>query len=165
MTSPWYVVHTHSNAEGRALDNLMRQGFQTYLPRYRKRRSHAGRVEMVLRPLFPRYLFVAFDPEAVRWRAILSTFGVADLIRRGERPTPLPAGVVDSLQAQEAAGGLMPREPDLRPGEPVRVVEGPFAEFVGRVIALKDSQRVTILLDLLGRSVKAQVTTEQLVRA
>ena len=57
----WYVVQTQANAEHKAVAHLGRQGFTTYLPRYLKRRRHARRVDIVPRPLFPRYLFVSID--------------------------------------------------------------------------------------------------------
>ena len=78
--SRWYVVQTHINSESKAAANLSRQGFFVYLPRYLKRRSHARKVDVAPRPLFPRYLFVAIDVASQRWRAIQSTLGVSHLI-------------------------------------------------------------------------------------
>ena len=64
----WHVVNTRARREQDALINLCRQGFEVYLPKYRKRRSHARRVEWVPSPLFPRYLFVCLDLEIDQWR-------------------------------------------------------------------------------------------------
>ncbi len=61
----WYVVHTHTRGERLAMVNLRRQGLDTYLPQYLKRRRHARRTEWIPAPLFPRYLFVAMDYSAV----------------------------------------------------------------------------------------------------
>jgi len=61
LSSRWYVVQTHSQAEAKACGHLQRQGFEIYLPKYLKRRRHARRTETVIAPLFPRYLFVAVD--------------------------------------------------------------------------------------------------------
>ena len=65
----WYVVQTKVNAEAKAGRNLIRQGFEIYLPRYLKRRSHARKIEKVAAPLFPRYLFVSVDMAKQRWRS------------------------------------------------------------------------------------------------
>ena len=65
----WYVVQSQPNAELKAVAHLSRQGFDTYLPRYLKRRRHARRVEVVARPLFPRY-FVSIDVTVQRWRSV-----------------------------------------------------------------------------------------------
>ena len=78
----WYVVYTHANSESKARDHLLRQGFVAILPTYKRWRRHARRQEVVERPLFPRYLFVALDMLEQRWRPILSTVGVCDVVRR-----------------------------------------------------------------------------------
>ena len=62
----WYVVQTQVNGEVKAAQNLLRQGFEIYLPRYLKRRRHARKVDFAAKPLFPRYLFVAIDVAAQR---------------------------------------------------------------------------------------------------
>jgi transcription termination factor NusG len=68
----WIVINTHAHREHMALDNLHRQDFEAYCPMIRKRRSHARRIESVLRPLFPNYLFVLasdpLDPRSARNR-------------------------------------------------------------------------------------------------
>ena len=79
----WYVAYTQPRNEKLALEHLVRQGFEVFCPQYRKRRSHARRIDMVPAPLFPRYLFVAFDASDPQWRAIRSTRGVIDLVRHG----------------------------------------------------------------------------------
>ena len=53
----WYVAATKPNGESMAAFNLEQQNFLTYVPRVMQRRSHARRIEKVLRPLFPGYIF------------------------------------------------------------------------------------------------------------
>src|SRR6187397_1071564 len=102
----WYAVHTRPQAETKALENLLRQGYDAYLPRYRTQITHARRRQTVLRPLFPRYLFAGIDRSAMRWRPILSTAGVSDLVRSGNEPMPVAHEIVEALRAQESAGGF-----------------------------------------------------------
>jgi transcriptional antiterminator RfaH len=155
----WFAVHTHPQAEAKALVNLSRQGYQAYLPRCRVRVSHARRREIVLRPLFPRYLFAGLDRAVMPWRPIRSTFGVAGLVHAGGEPAAVPEVVIIKLQEQEAAGAfdLLSPQQLLRVGELVRVTEGAFEDMVGRLIELRDQDRVVVLLDLLGRVVPAQL--------
>ena len=56
------MVYSRPGLETRALTNLKRQEYNVWLPLYRKKRRHARKLEKVLRPLFPRYLFINFDP-------------------------------------------------------------------------------------------------------
>lgn len=163
----WFVVYTQPNGEARALVNLRRQGFDAYLPRYKRRRSHARKVDTVERPLFPRYLFVALDLMRARWRPILSTFGVCDLVRNGDTPQKLPAGVVDEIRAGEAAHSFDLLDPlaGAVPGAAVRILAGPFADLIGRLQAAAESERVTLLLDLLGREVRLRLPRDAVALA
>ncbi|HXC92194.1 MAG TPA: transcriptional activator RfaH [Stellaceae bacterium] len=159
MTS-WYAVHTRPHAETLALENLLRQGYRAYLPRCRAWVSHARRRHLALQPLFPRYLFAAAAEPTMRWRPILSTYGVHDLVRAGGRPAPVASELVEAIRAREQEGAYELLEPRrrLRAGEFVRVTAGVFEDMVGRLVELNDSDRVTVLLEFLGRAVRAQLS-------
>lgn len=162
--SNWLVVYTHPLAEAKALANLRQQGYDAYLPWCRRWRRHARRREIVRRPLFPRYLFVAFDAMTTRWRPILSTVGVAGVIRQGELPVPVSDAVVDQIRDGERAGRFDDLSPVARlaAGAFVRIKDGPFGDLIGRLQSLADGERVNVLLELLGREVVARVPIEKL---
>ena len=155
----WFAVNTQPLAEARAQRNLDNQGFRTFMPRRRKMLRHARKMTMVEAPLFPRYLFVAFDPQRDQWRRINSTFGVSRLVMRGEAPHPVPDGVTEALIAVTADGGIVDLAAHLQAGSPVRVMAGPFADQLALLEQLDDSGRAHILLDILGRQVRT--TTER----
>jgi transcriptional antiterminator RfaH len=163
----WYAVHTRPQAETKALENLLRQGYEAYLPRYRTQIRHARRLQTVLRPLFPRYLFAGIDRTAMPWRPILSTVGVSDLVRSGDGPLPVAPEIVEALRAQEGAGGFdaLARRRGPRLGDLVRISAGAFEDMIGRLIELRDQDRVVVLLDLLGRKVRAQIEADSVEAA
>jgi transcriptional antiterminator RfaH len=156
MSARWYVVQTHGHAEPKAFTHLARQGFTAYLPRYLKRRRHARRIETVTAPLFPRYLFVTVDIMCQRWRSIHSTIGVARLVCNGDDPVPVADEVIETLRAREDEQGFVTlrQRPRFAVGEKVRVLDGVFADCLGLFDGMKDSDRVAVLLDLLGRKVR-----------
>jgi transcriptional antiterminator RfaH len=155
----WCVANTQANAEDKAVFHLMRQGFNVLLPKHLKRRSHARKVDWVPRPLFPGYLFVEIDPSFSPWRAIRSTVGVLDVIRFGDTPAPVPDGVIDEICARQDENGLVKTidGPGFKPGDPVRVLRGALGEFEALFEASDERNRVTVLLNLLGRQVRARV--------
>lgn len=155
----WYAVLTQPHAENKALENLLRQGYRVYLPRCRVWVSHARRRQLALRPLFPRYLFAGLDGLVMRWRPILSTVGVSDVVRAGNKPASVPREIVTAMREREREGALYGLDPrhSLRAGEAVRVTEGAFADIVGRLVELRDRDRVVVLLELLGRAVRAEL--------
>ncbi len=155
----WYVVNTQPRKEESAREHLLRQGFDVYLPRWRKRRSHARRIEWVPAPLFPRYLFVGFDIGITRWRVIQSTVGVSHLVCNDGLPLPMADDIVEQIRAREAANGLIDVAPAFRKGQPVVVGEGPFLDQIGLFECMNDAERVIVLLSLLGRDVRIKVPT------
>lgn len=163
----WYVAETHPHAEGRAQEHLVRQGYEIYLPRYRRSRRHARKRDTVLAPLFPGYLFIGMDLARTRWRAIRSTIGVRHLISDGERPVSVPEGVVESIRASADDDGVIPLAPaaPFKPGEEVEITEGPLRLQVGWFQRVADRERVVILLTLLGRQVPFTVPLAALRQA
>jgi transcriptional antiterminator RfaH len=167
LNTRWYVVQTRPNAENKALQHLLRQGFETYLPRYLKKRRHARKVETVAAPLFPRYLFVAIDTATQRWRSIQSTIGVANLVRHGDEPQSVDEAIVNGLRLREDARGYiqLERRVSFHSGDKVRVLDGVFSESLGLFDGIADSERVTILLDLLGRKVRVLLNLDSVAAA
>lgn len=155
----WYVAYTQPQAETKAAQHLRNQGYPVFMPFCRRQRRHARRMETVLRPLFPRYLFVALDLERQRWRSVGGTRGVMHLVCQGERPAPVPAGVVEALQARADSSGVMPLDAlaVLEPGRPLRITAGAFAGHTGRYDSLTEDERIVLLLDLLGRELEVAV--------
>ena len=157
----WLTIHTHPHAERRAEAHLQRQGFTTYLPRILKARRHARREDTVIGPFFPRYLFVGVEKaNNQRWHSINSTIGVSRLVTAGNEPCWVDAGIIQELKSRESADGFIniaPAIAQLPPGAPVRVVSGAFEHCHGLFEAIRAEDRVAILLELLGRSVRVVV--------
>ena len=140
----------------------MRQGFETYLPQYLKRRRHARKTEIVPAPLFPRYLFVLFDIASQPWRPIRSTIGVNHLVCQGDSPASVCHGVVESLRDREDESGFIKLVNPLRfvRGDQIRVLDGVFSSWIGLFEGMTDEERVTVLLELLGRKVRVVMDLE-----
>lgn len=163
----WYVVQTLPNGEAKAAENLLRQGFGIYLPRYLKRRRHARMVDVVARPLFPRYLFVAIDLDAQRWRAVQSTIGVARLVCNGDVPARVPDIILQAIRCREDARGFVTLDDmaGLAQGDTVRIVDGAFADSAALFAGLADHDRIAVLLELLGRRVRVLLDRDMVAAA
>jgi transcriptional antiterminator RfaH len=163
----WYVVQTQVNGEAKATQNLQHQGYEVYLPRYLKRRRHARKIDFTAKPLFPRYMFVAVDLATQRWRSIQSTFGVTRLVCNGEDPAAMPEGIIAALKAREDDKGFVKLDltSPFAPGDKVRVLEGAFTGNAGLFNGMADHDRVSILLDMLGRKVHVLLDADMVTAA
>jgi len=160
----WYAVHTHPRAENTVVNHLKRQGFDTYLPLFKKKRKHARRVDSVLVPFFPRYLFVGMNIENVRWRSIRSTVGVSNFICSGDTPIKVPEHVLGILKSREDENGLIKlvTERIFETGDKVQIVDGAFSNFIAVVKEKRGTERVSLLLNLMGSQITLNSSLESI---
>ena len=151
---------TKPNQESIAAEHLSRQGFEPYCPRYLQRRSNKL---PIIRPLFPRYLFVGIDQF---WYAIRGTRGVSHILMGCEGPLPVNASIIKGLRDREE-GGLVSLQPKARfaKGAAVKAIEGPFVGLPLLYEELSSHDRVRCLMDLLGRKVVIELEDKLLVAA
>jgi transcriptional antiterminator RfaH len=154
----WYLVQVKPNGYRLAERNLLRQGFACFQPMARATERRGAHFRPVSRPLFPGYLFVAFDPARAPWRKINSTAGVARLLSLGNVPQEVPRGLVAELRARLDAEGHVILADNVEVGDRVEIQSGPFAGFLGEVARLAPEARAHLLVDLMGR--RAQVTAQ-----
>jgi len=163
----WIVARAKPRQEGLAQDNIRRQGHTCYIPRFRERVvvGRNQRVELRIRSLFPGYIFVQIEGV---WRWLTGTYGVSGVIQIGDNPAVLPVKIVPGLKAREDPDGfiVLPgavKAPRFRNGQRVRVTEGPFQDRLGSISQESTvHERVSVLLDLLGRRVPVLIGEESL---
>lgn len=133
------------------------------MPMREREVRHARKVRSVNRPLFPGYIFVSFDVETTQWRAINSTYGVSSLIMAGlNSPQAAPEDLMQNLMARCGEDDMVCPPDELAPGNVVKVVNGPFKDVIATVEALSNSDRIAVLLDLMGRATRVKVARNNL---
>jgi transcriptional antiterminator RfaH len=145
--------------------HLGAQGFRTYLPQILKTVRHARQLRTVRAPLFPRYLFIILDLGRDRWLSVRSTVGVSYLFTCDDRPAPVPAGIVEALIERTDEKELTLLGANLVKGQSVRILLGPFADFVGTLERLDEGGRVRVLLDMMSSKVPVVLHRSALVPA
>ncbi len=151
----WYVIHTKPACEGVALENLSRQRYTAYLPLMVQTLRRAGRRHERVGALFPRYLFLRLNEGQQTLAPVASTVGVAAIVRFGTRYAIVPDEVIADLQARaDPATGLhrLNCGRKLTPGAAVRIRLGPFDGLEGVFEREAGTDRVVVLLRLLGQS-------------
>jgi transcriptional antiterminator RfaH len=149
----WFLVHTLPHNERRAQLHLGAQGFRTHFPTIEKTIRHARQLRTVRAPLFPRYIFLILDLGRDRWLSVQSTVGVSCLYSCEDRPVPVPEGIVETLIENSDEANLALFTSGLTTGQSVRILSGPFANFVGKLERLDAAGRVRVLLEMMGTAV------------
>jgi transcriptional antiterminator RfaH len=145
--SYWTVAQTESQREHIAAKYLKRGGFESYLPRIKKRK--------MVEPLFPGYVFVRIERQ---WRAVNNTIGILHVLLAGECPAILQDEIMDEIRSREDKRGFirLPKKTHER-GEKVRITRGMFADHPGIYDGASRKDRERVLLDILGRMVPVDV--------
>ena len=163
----WYAVCCKPRQETVAEENLMRQGFEVYLPRVRITKYRRRKWANSLEALFPRYVFIRLDPLRSGTATVRSTRGVVGLVRFGEHPAVIADEVIDAILQREEAGSGFIRYgiPSFRSGEAIKLVGGPLAGLEGVFTQQDGDARVIVLLELLGKPNRISVNRDWVTQA
>jgi transcription antitermination factor NusG len=158
----WFAVTVKPNHEKAAAQSLDCKGWEVFLPLYRARRRWSDRIKELDMPLFAGYVFCRFvRPDKAR---VLATPGVTSVVGFGNRPAAVPDVEIESVRTLVASGLALSPWPFLRVGERVRIEAGPLAGVEGTLTQLKDAWRVVVNVELLQRSVAAEVERDVVSR-
>lgn len=160
-TESWYLVHTKPRQEDIALANLERQGYVCYLPQLRIERVRRRKAEVVIEPMFPRYLFIRLDSsdQAKSWSPIRSTQGVSQLVHFGGSAAKVDDNLVGLLRQRERA---LPTEAMFHRGDSVVIADGPFAGVEAIYQTADAERRAFILLEILAKPVSMHIDAGRL---
>jgi len=153
MPARWYLAYTEPRRESIAKEHLDRQGYETYLPLY-------GSIE----PMFPRYLFFRPACPSQSIAPARSTRGVQAVVRFGSLYARVPWELIAAIREQEALRRhRTPPDRRPRPGQRVRVqFNAPALAGLEGLVHSTASQRVVVLMEILGRQTPVKLQAENL---
>lgn len=162
MPKKWFLLQFKPNSYALANHNLTQQGFETFLPMQETSSRKHSRFISSSKPIFPGYMFVAFDHTHEQWRKINSTFGVNRLVTFNNKLKEVPKKLIYELMDRcDSSGNLLPLEL-FKKGDQVKLLNGPFANFIANIETLENDQRIWILTDLMGRKTKVKTSPDNL---
>lgn len=162
--SKWYVVQTKPRQESVAMENLQRQGYYCYCPMTEVERRQRGRWVCIREPLFPRYIFIQLEEGRDNFSPVRSTFGVAKLVSFGNEPATISETLVSAIREQENAMQKKNNTADIwSPGTRLQITEGPLAGVHAIFQEKNGTDRVVVLLSLLGKEIRTSIERNNLV--
>ena len=170
----WYVIHSYSGYENKVKKNLEQriesmgmqdQIFQVIVPTEEEVEIRDGHRRTTRRRVFPGYLLVDMILNDDSWYVVRNTPGVTGFVGSGTKPTPLRQEEVDKILKRMESEAPRVRV-TFREGQRVRIIEGPFADFIGTVDELDaDRGKVRVLVSFFGRETPVELDFLQVERA
>lgn len=157
----WYALHVRSQCERRVRDGLVQRSIETYLPIYSERTRWSDRAKDAERVLFPGYLFGRFDLELRR--KVVEITGVVRILGIGLDPAVIPEAEIEQVRRVVDSGVSVIPVHYLVAGQKVRVERGALEGVEGIVVRIRNSLRVVVSVELLGRSVAAELDADALL--
>jgi transcription termination/antitermination protein NusG len=169
MEKNWYVVHTYSGYENKVKANLEARVetmgmqdkiFRVIVPEEEETDFKDGKKRTVMKKTFPGYVLVEIIMTDDSWYVVRNTPGVTGFIGSsggGAKPTPLLEEEVEFILKQMGVkDGIA--DMDISLGELVQVLEGPFADFQGKIEEIdQDKRKVKVAVDMFGRETKMEL--------
>jgi transcriptional antiterminator NusG len=158
----WYAIHTYSGYENKVKSHLeariasmdMRNKiFRVIVPMEEEVEIKQGQRRTVQRKVFPGYVLVEMIMSDEAWYVVRNTPGVTSFVGSGTRPVPLRDDEIRSILKQVTKETEKPKaKVSFSKGQSVRVIDGPFTEFIGTVSEINlDKNKVTVLVSFFGR--------------
>jgi transcriptional antiterminator NusG len=173
MEKNWYVVHTYSGYENKVKANLEKRVetmgmqdkiFRVIIPEEQETDFKDGKKRTVMRKTFPGYVLVELIMTDESWYVVRNTPGVTGFIGSsggGAKPTPLLDEEVEFILKQMGMAGRK-LDIDFAISDTVEVMEGPFANFQGKVEEIDETKgKVKVSIDIFGRETKMELDFEQ----
>lgn len=170
----WFVIHCYSGYENKVRKNLEQRIetmnmkskiFDVVIPTQEEIEVRDGKRRTVERHVFPGYVLVNMILEEESWYVVRNTPGVTGFVGMGEEPTPLrPEEVQQILRRMEDEAPTY--KVTYRPGERVRIVDGPFNDFRGTVSEIDmDRSKIRVMVNFFGRETPVELDFLQVEKA
>jgi transcriptional antiterminator RfaH len=155
QSKPWFALRVRSNHERLTGLHLRERGYEEFSPCYKVEKRWSDRTKQIDQFLFPGYIFCRFDPNDRL--PILTAPGVVDVVGFGKQPEPVPCAEIERVRQMVESGLAVMPYPYVQVGQAVLIERGPLSGVEGILVEVKGKVRLVVSINLLQRSVSAEV--------
>jgi len=137
------------------VQHLRERGYEEFAPSYKIEKRWSDRTKQIDQFLFPGYVFCRFDPNDRL--PVLTVPGVVDVVGFGKVPEPIPDAEMERVRKMVNSGLLVAPYPYVQAGQAVLIESGPLSGLEGILVEAKGKARLVVSVNLLRRSVSAEV--------
>jgi len=167
----WYVIHTYSGYEDAVAKNLKQRIeslgmedkiFNVLVPKEKKIKIKNGKRKVIEEKIYPGYVLVEMMVTDDSWYVVRNTPNVTGFVGAGTTPVPVSSTEIDILKKK--MGVESPQyKIEVRPGDSVKIVDGPFKDFDGKVSEVDEERgKVKVLVNMFGRDTPVELDSLQI---
>ena len=164
----WYIIHTYSGFERKVAESLKTRadafGFaeqigQILIPEEEVVELRNGKKVTSKRLLYPGYVVVQMEMNDELWHRVKDTPRVTGFVGGGQTPVPLSADEINKMLYRQTTAAERPRpKMTFEKGESVRIIDGPFANFQGKVDEINPERNtLRVLVTIFGRATPVEL--------
>lgn len=169
----WYIVHTYAGHENKVSKSLKQRveamGFENrifdvLIPMRETIKVSQGKKETVQEKIFPGYILVKMILDDESWLLVRTTAGVTAFIGAGNKPTPISQKEVEAIQKFMEMKEPLYKAAFIK-GEAVKIIDGPFADFLGTVDDIDEAKgKIKVLVSIFGRETPVELDFLQVAK-
>jgi len=167
----WYVIHTYSGYEDAVAKNLKQRAeslgmedkiFNVLVPKEKKIKIKSGKRKTVEEKIYPGYVLVEMIVTDDSWYVVRNTPNVTGFVGVGTTPVPVSSKEVETLK--QRMGVETPQHKiEVKPGDSVKIVDGPFKDFDGKVSEIDEARgKIKVLVNMFGRDTPVELDSLQI---
>jgi len=157
----WFIVQIKPNSADKAERNLKKQGLKTFFPTLNITSRNSKKFVNKTIPLFPGYMFVAFNPLEMIWSKINNTYGVSRILTFNGKPEEVPFNLILLIKTKYDQNNKFLHADPLQAGEKIKIVKGPFSNFIATIDNVDANKRIWALVTLMGQKQRFQLKQEK----
>jgi len=168
----WYVIHTYSGYEDAVAKNLKQRIeslgmedkiFNVIVPKEKKIKIKNGKRKTIEEKIYPGYVLVEMTVTDASWYVVRNTPRVTGFLGAGTTPIPVSKHDMDDLMKRMEVGEQPEFTVDFEKGTSIKIVDGPFKGFEGKVSEIdKDRGKIKVLVNMFGRDTSVELDSLQI---
>lgn len=168
----WYVLHTYSGYEDAVAKNLKQRIeslgmedkiFNVIVPKEKKIKIKDGKRRVIEEKIYPGYVLVEMIVTDDSWYVVRNTPNVTGFVGAGTTPVPVSAEEIATLKKRMGAGEETQYKIEVQVGDLVKITDGPFKDFDGKVSEVDEEKgKVKVLVNMFGRDTPVELDSLQI---
>ena len=164
LDKKWFIAQVKPNSYNSAIQNLERQGFETFLPTMETTQRQKDKFIVKNEYVFPGYMFVSFEQHILNWTKINSTYGVSKILAFNKKPSEVSSHLILELKRRYQINTNPTDKVNLQKGDAIKFYAGPFVDLIAKVESVDKNNRIWVLLESMDAKHRLKIKNVEKIK-